>query len=337
MSRENVMRMLDRHAALLAGGLMLTGLGLWPAMADAQPMRIAFGDIATVESLHFLTAIERAKEAGLEVETTFFKSEDIAAQAVVGGQADVGVGTPYALLQKVNVPIRLFYQMSVLRFYPVVNSADYQSWEDLDGQEIAVHSRGSGTEAIMQLMAQRHGIEYGRISYVPGAEVRTGALLQGNVKASIVDSTGMRILEEKAPGQFTALPVEDVEATDEALYARMDYLEGNPEAVDMLVESLLETWREVLENPSIVAQWREQYGLLPDLPPELEADIEPYFAEAAEVGLLPKNGGSEEAVRADLEFYSIAGQLEGDPDELKVEDFWDFGALDRAVEKLGRL
>jgi NitT/TauT family transport system substrate-binding protein len=124
----------------------------------AGAMHIAFGDIASVETLSFLIAIERAKERGLDVEVTYFKSEDLAAQAVVGGQADVGVGTPYALLQKVKAPIRMFFQLSSLRFFPMVDTEMYQTWEDLDGQEVVVHSRGSGTEAIMTLMAKRHGI-----------------------------------------------------------------------------------------------------------------------------------------------------------------------------------
>ena len=67
-------------------------------------------------------ALERAKERGVDVTVTFFKSEDVASQAVVGGEADIGVGTPYALIQKVKAPIRLFYQMSALRFFPIVNT-----------------------------------------------------------------------------------------------------------------------------------------------------------------------------------------------------------------------
>ena len=94
----------------------------------AGPMHIAFGDIASVETLSFLIALERAKERGLEVEVTYFKSEDLAAQAVVGGQADVGVGTPYALLQKVKAPIRMFFQLSSLRFFPMVDTGMYQTW-----------------------------------------------------------------------------------------------------------------------------------------------------------------------------------------------------------------
>ena len=149
---------LNRRLLLgLAATALLATTQLPSPAAAAGKIRIAFGDIATVETLNFLIAVERAKERGVDIEVTYFKSEDIAAQAVVGGQADVGVGAPYTVLQKVKAPIRIFYQMSTLRFFPVVNTEFYQDWKDLNGQEIAVHSRGSGTEAIMQLMAKRQG------------------------------------------------------------------------------------------------------------------------------------------------------------------------------------
>ena len=53
----------------------------------------------------------------MNVETVFLKSEDLAAQAIVSGDADIGVGTPYGLIQRVNAPIRMFYQLSMLRFW----------------------------------------------------------------------------------------------------------------------------------------------------------------------------------------------------------------------------
>ena len=135
-------------------------VALSPATASAEPLRVAFGDIPSVETLHLLIAFERAKEAGLELDVTYLKTEDIAAQAVVSGQADIGVGAPYALVQKVKAPIRIFFQLTTLQFFPVVTAEYYKSWKDLDGQEIAVHSRGSGTEAIMQPDGQeeRHRI-----------------------------------------------------------------------------------------------------------------------------------------------------------------------------------
>ena len=329
------MRFKGLGGSLMAGVIALASLGWSGPASAASQMHVAFGDIATVESLNFLIALERAKERGVDVKVTFFKSEDVAAQAVVSGEADIGVGTPYAMIQKVKAPIRLFYQMSALRFFPIVNTEYYKDWKDLDGQEVAVHARGSGTEAIMKLMAQKHGITYSNISYVPGAEVRAGALLQGNVKASIVDSTNKNLLEQKAPGKFAVLPMEGVNATDEALYANTEFLTENAEAVEILVEELVKTWREINANPKIVADLRKKYSLLPDLPAELEGEVVPYYEESVPTGMFPNNGGGEQTAKDDFAFYSLAGQLEGDPASLKVEDFWTFEPLNKALAEVG--
>lgn len=320
-------------AGAIAAGMVFGAASLpaaTPAQAQGDPIRIAFGDIATVETLNFLIAIERTKEAGVPVEVTFFKSEDVAAQAVVSGQADVGVGTPYALLQKAKAPIRMFYRMSRLRFFPVVNSEAYSDWKDLDGEEITVHSRGSGTEALMKLMAQKNGIEYKNISYVPGSEVRAGAMLQGNIKASIVDSSAWRLLQEKAPGKFKVLSMEGVDATDEALYANTDFLEERSDDVAVLVKQLLKTWQELNANPAAVADLRAQYELLPDLPSDLEGEVVTYYEDAVENDIFPNEGGGREGAQSDLDFYTAAGQLEGEASSLNVEDFWNFGPLEAA-------
>lgn len=333
--RRFTRRALLRSAATLA--VAAAAVAALPGDASAAgKVRIAFGDIPSVESLHFLIALERAKERGVQVDVTYLKSEDIAAQAVVGGQADIGVGAPYALVQKVKAPVRFFYQMSTLRFYPVVNAEFYKSWKDLNGQEIAVHSRGSGTEAIMKLMAEKNGISYRNISYVPGSEVRAGAMLQGTIKATIVDSTNRRILQDKAPGKFAVLPMDGVNATDEALFANTDYLTREMDVVEILVDSLVRTWRDIAAKPEAAAELRAKYNLLPDLPKELAADITPYFKEAVAGKSLPLNGGGEAAAKDDFAFYTLAGQLQGDAKALKVDDFWDLRPLEAVLAKAGR-
>ena len=323
-----------RRTALAGAAAVLTLAGAG-AQAQNQPMRIAFGDIPSVESLYFLIAVERTREKGVPVEMSFVKSEDIAAQAVLGGQADIGVGTPYAMLQKVRAPLKLFYQMNTLKFFPVVNTEAYKSWKDLDGQEVTVNSRGSGTEAIMKLAADKNKIKFKNISYVPGSEVRLGALLQGTIKASILDSTNHKLLMERGGGKFAVLPLEDVSATDDALFASADYLKKNEKAVDTLVESLLTTIREINQNPAVVAELRTKYKLLPDLPKQLEEDIVRYYKEASASKSMSPTGGTEEAAKNDLTFFNLAGQITGDPATLKVEDFWDFGPLKRVKAKLG--
>lgn len=302
----------------------------------AAKIRIAFGDSPAVESLHMLAAFERAREMGLDLEVTYLKSEDIAAQAVVGGQADIGIGTPYALIQKVKSPVRMFLQLSKLRFYPIVSAADYKSWKDLDGKEIAVHSRGSGTEAIVKLAAQKNGISFSNISYVPGSEVRAGALLQGTIKASIVDAANRRMLMEKAPGKFLVLPLEGVSASDEALFANEAFLQKEAAAVETLIEAVLTTWREVAANPSSVGELRAKYKLMQDMPADMQKEILPYFREAVEAGVFNLNGGGVESVKDDLAFFSLSGQLQGEAASLKAEDFWNLQPLEKALAKIGK-
>jgi NitT/TauT family transport system substrate-binding protein len=330
------MTKLCRRAVLATALAAAIGSAMPIEAASAGNMRIAFGDLPGIESIQTLAAIERAKERGVNVELIILNDEDLAAQAIVGNQADVGIGAPYTLIQKVGVPIRLFAQISTLRFFPVVNSEFYKSWKDLDGQDIAVQARGSGTEAVMLLMAKNHGITYGKISFVPGSEVRRTALIQGTIKASIVDAANRRTLEAEAPGKFIVLPVDDLGATDEAVFATAGYLKTNAADVDILVEELIKTAREITENPAVAVEFRNKYKLLPELGAEADTEIAEYYKETARAGSLVLNGGGAEAAADDFAFFSLAGQIKGDPATLKVEDFWDVAAIDRALAKLDK-
>ena len=304
---------------------------------DAQPrtkIRYALGDVITTDDLQLLIAIERAKARGVDVEVTAFKSEELATQAVINGQADVGQGTPYAAIQKVSVPIRFFYQLYSLLFFPVVNKESYKTWKDLDGQEMVVHARGSGTEAIVFLVAKEQGIKFKNISYVPGSDVRALALLRGNIKATILDSNNKNHVMKEAPDKFIILPLGELKASDEALFATKAFLDKNAAAMAIFVEELLRVSREINKNPKFVAEERKKLGLLKDLPAKLEADITPYFEEAVKNAIIPDDGGAGKAPKIDMDFFTLAGQLKGE--NLKIEDFWDLAPLKAAIGKLGK-
>ncbi|SFQ18936.1 ABC transporter substrate-binding protein [Tranquillimonas alkanivorans] len=321
---------IDRRNLIKGAAFAAAVTAVAPAWAQDDPLRVAMGDIASVESLNLLIAMERAEERGVPMELTYFNSEDVAVQAVLSGEADIGVGAPYAFIQNSDAPIRMFYRMSTLLFFPVVNSEVYSGWEDLDGQEVTVHSRGSGTEALMRLMEKVHDIEYSNISYVPGSEVRAGAMLQGTVNASIVDAANFRLLKEQGGEKFMRLPIEGVNATDEALYANTQVLEERADDIQVFVEELLRTWQDIDEDPSIVGELREQYGLLPDLPDEAASEAVPYYTEAVENGVYPTDGGEPADAKDDIAFLSAAGQVEGDPEQVDASRYWDFGPLEAA-------
>ena len=310
--------------------LLLLSLGT----AHAAKVHIALGDIATVETLALLVALENAKARGVEVTLTEFSSEELGNQAIISGQADIGIGTPYAMIQKVKAPVKIFYQLSKLVFFPVVEKS-YTSWKDLDGEPFAFHARGTGTEAMGEIIATREGIKFGDRSYVPGSEVRAVALMKGNIKATILDLANTNLILKKEPDRFHVLPGIDVPPSDEVLFAREDWLSENPETAQILVEELLKVWRQINEDPASMVEAREQLGLLPDLPEELAAEIEPFYVQGAEKGLFPVDGGNPESIQTDFDFYSRAGQLEGKSSEFKVEDYWDLQPLQNARAALG--
>jgi len=295
-------------------------------------IRYALGDVVSIDELPLLIAAERAKARGVDVEITAFKSEDVATQAVINGQADIGQGTPYAALQKLGAPIRFFYQLSALLFFPIVNKESYKTWKDLDGQEIAVHTRGSGTEAIMNLAAKEHKIKYKSVSYVPGSQVRALALLKGNIKATILDGPNKNMVMKEQPNKFLILPLGNVKASDEALFATRDFLDRNQAAVGIFLEELIKVSRAINANPSSVLEERKKLGLLKDLPAKLEGEILPFYREAVQNSVYPNDGGGDSAAKNDLEFFRLSGALKGE--NLKVEDFWHLAPLKAALATL---
>ena len=295
-------------------------------------IRYALGDVISIDELPLLIAVEQAKARGVDVEVTAFKSEEVATQAVINGQADVGQGTPYAAIQKVNVPIRFFYQLSALQFFPVVNKESYKSWKDLDGQEIAVQGRGSGTEAIMILAAKEHGIKYKNVSYVPGSQVRALALLKGNIKATILDAPNKNMVMKDAPDKFIILPLGNLKASDEALFATREFLDKNQAGVRIFLEELIKVNRAINANPKWVLEERKKLGLLKELPAKMEDEILPFYQEAVQNGVFPNDGGGESAAKNDLEFYGLSGAIKGE--NLKVDDFWYLAPLKAALANI---
>ena len=136
---------LTRRSALIGGagtiGLMLSS-PIPGARAATSTVRVAWGDVIDVDSLPMAVAFARVKERGVDNVITSFAQEDLAIQATIGGQADIGVATPFAVMQKVK-DLRIFFQEEALIFYAVV-ATEYKDWKDLDGQPFVFHARGSG-------------------------------------------------------------------------------------------------------------------------------------------------------------------------------------------------
>ena len=321
----NILRKAARAAVALPIALVLS-----VSTAQADRIRIALAETPSDELAAFFVALDRAKANGLDYEWTAFSDEELAIQAVLSGQMDIGFGTPYAAMQRSKAPVRIIFQLSKLKFFPVT-TRKYGSLEDLDGEPILLHSRGGGTDSIANVIEDKMGIEFGERSYVPGSANRVVALVAGQADATIIDLSNKNKVMRQHGDKFNVLPMFDVDASDEALFANLDWIKANAEDVQIFVNALLGVWQDMNADPTIVRRETNPDGPIGQLPPEILDSLDSFYAEAVEGGLYDPNGGGRKAAMADLDWYSQAGQLEGDPSTLDIDDFWYMVPLDAAM------
>ena len=318
-----------KHQIMKIAGAALA-LGMAASAAAADTIRIALAETPSPEMAAFFVALDRAKANGLDYEWTAFADEELAIQAVLSGQMDIGFGTPYAAMQRSKAPLRIVFQLSKLKFFPVT-SKKYSDLKDLDGEPILLHSRGGGTDSIANVIEDRVGIKFGERSYLPGSENRVVALIAGQADATILDLANKNKIMAQEPDKFNVLPMFEVDASDEALFANLDWIKNNEEAVDIFVKALVSVWQDMSADPTIISRETDPNGPIGQLPQELRDGIDQFYADAVAGGLYDPDGGGRKAAMADMEWYSAAGQLDGDPSTLNIEDFWYLAPLDAAM------
>ena len=118
---------------LKSAAAAVIAVGLSASAVAAEKIRIALAETPSDELAAFFVALERAKANGLDYEWTAFSDEELAIQAVLSGQMDIGFGTPYAAMQRSKAPLRIVFQLSKLKFFPVTTKT-YSKLEDLNGE-----------------------------------------------------------------------------------------------------------------------------------------------------------------------------------------------------------
>ena len=298
------------------------------ASSEKGLIRVALDDLPGVDMLPTLIAIERSKERGVSIDVSYMLSEGMAMRTIVNEQADVAMGAPYKRIQETKAPIRMFYQLYKLRFHPVVNTKHFKDWSELDGVVMYSHGAGSGTEALVNMMAKKNGIKYSKMVYLPGSGVRANAMINGRINATVVDTERKNQLLSLQNSPFLVLPMPEIDASDETLYAHESFIKSHAQELSVLVEELLFVWREMNVDPGFVLKERDKYQLLP----KLQSDkITQFFVEMVGEGAFPSDAGRENAFIADMDFYGFAGTVK-DPASQQEKDYWDFSILDKILK-----
>ncbi|MCO4758717.1 MAG: hypothetical protein KC477_11880, partial [Oceanospirillaceae bacterium] len=105
--------------------------------------------------------------------------------------------------------------------------------------------------------------------------------------------------------------------------------------ISILVEELIQVSRMINRDPNAVVELRDKYNILHQSTDNKESALIQMYEELVSVDAIPNNGGYPTASAADLKFFAASGTLNGNLEQLKEADFWEFTPLTNALEAIG--
>jgi len=314
--------------------LIITVGFTWVTEAQAQKkVRFAYPSSADMGDIPSLLAWEQLKKQGIEVVPTFFPRTDLAVQAVVAGEADMGSAACIAVAKAVEsgMSVRIIAEQ-VRNEWQLVTPVSIKDVKQLDGKRVGYHAPITVTEALVKWMAQHYKITPNWM-IIPGSDVRSEALMRGQLDATPAEIGDVLNILTAKPGQFHVL-ISYAKTFPQLIgsmyFASADYVQKNSATVETVLEAILRAHRNAEERPASVKE--NALRLLPETKPEL---VEATAASYKELRIWDVNGGAgRERGEASIKFFEESGLLK--KDAVSVKQAFDTGPLDKVVKKIGR-
>lgn len=290
--------------------------------AEERPaFTLAFPSVLGVSHLPLVAAVDDLRADGYEIETPFLAESELSVEGVASGQFEMSHGTSQStmLANEAGASIRWLIER-VSNEWTLFARNNIESCEDLDGVRLAIHSEGAVSTAMVQAYIDETcpGTEPDFL-VIPGSENRAAALIADEVDASPVELADAINLQQVAGDRFGILAPFSKDLPDlitATLYARADFIETHPQAVQDLVDATLAQNERVAGDPEYMAELIRKY--MPDFDPEILDEV----AEAYSDGVMfPVDGGlTEQSVQFTIDFFTNAEVIEGG---LEPSDIWD--------------
>jgi len=315
--------------------LMLIGLALlWKGEAEAQKkIRFGYPSVADMGDIPSLLAWSQLKEQGYEVVPRFFSKTDLAVQAVVAGEADMGAAAGITVIKAIEQGRNLkIFAEQVRNEWQLMTPVSIKEPKQLDGKRVAYHAPFSLTEALVKWMANYYKVNP-QWMIVPGSEVRAEALMRGQIDATPAEIADVLNVLDSKPGQFHVL-LSYARIFPELLgtvyFARTDYLQTNGAVVEAVLEAVLRAHRMTEENP---AQAKE--AALKLLPGTKAGTIDAIAKNYRDLRIWDVNGGvSRERGNGSLKFFEETGLVK--KGVLNFELVFASEHLEKVLKKMGR-
>ena len=327
-----MIRSFARSSALLL--LMLILGSLWGGEVQAQKkVRFAYPSSADMGDIPSLLAWEQLKKQGIEVIPTFFPKTDLAVQAVVAGEADMGSAAGIAVVKAVEsgMNVRIIGEQ-VRNEWQLVTPVAFKDPKQLDGKRVGYHAPITVTEALVKWMAVHYKISPTWM-IIPGSDVRAEALMRGQLDATPAEIGDVLNILQAKPGEFHVL-ISYAKTFPQLIgsmyFARADYVQKNAATVESVLEAILNAHRSAEERAGVVKE--NALRLLPETKPQL---IEATAATYKELRIWDVNGGaSKDRGEASIKFFEESGLLK--KGAVSYQQAFDTGPLEKVLKKIGR-
>jgi NitT/TauT family transport system substrate-binding protein len=314
--------------------VLFTVVCLWGEQAQAQKkVRVAYPSSADMGDIPSLLAWEQLKGQGIEVIPKFFPKTDLAVQAVVAGEADIGSAAGIAVVKAVESGMNLrIIAEQVRNEWQLVTPVSFKEPKQLDGKRVGYHAPITVTEALVKWMANHYKITPTWM-IVPGSDVRAEALMRGQLDATPAEIADVLNILQSKPGQFHVL-ISYAKTFPQLIgsmyFARADYVQKNTAMVESVLEAILKSHRAAEERPTVIKE--NAVRLLPETKPAL---VDAIAATYKELQIWDVNGGaSKDRGEASIKFFEEAGLLK--KGAVSFQQAFDTGPLDRVLKKIGR-
>lgn len=317
------------------GLILIVAFGLI-SLSEAQAqkkVRFAYPSSADMGDVPSLLAWEQLKKQGIEVVPTFFPKTDLAVQAVVAGEADIGSAAGIAVVKAVEsgMNIRVIGEQ-VRNEWQLVTPVSLKDPKQLDGKRVGYHAPITVTEALVKWMAQHYKITPNWM-IIPGSDVRAEALMRGQLDATPAEIGDVLNILNAKPGQFHVM-ISYAKTFPQLIgsmyFARADYVQKNGAIVESVLEAILRAHRNAEERPASVRE--NALRLLPETKPEL---VDAIAGTYRELKIWDVNGGAgRERGDASIKFFEESGLLK--KNAVTFKQSFETGPLDKVLKKIGR-
>jgi len=317
-------------AALMVAALLI----LWGGQAQAQKkIRFAYPSTADMGDIPSLLAWNQLKEQGFEVIPRFFSKTDLAIQAVIGGEAEIGAAAGIAVVKAIEKGMNLrIIAEQVRNEWQLMTPVSLKEPKQLEGKRVAYHGPFTVTEALVKWTANHYKISP-KWMIVPGSEVRAEGLMRGQIDATPAEIADVLNVLESKPGQFHVL-ISYAKIFPELLgtvyFTTIDYLKTNSPAVEALIEAILKAHRSVEEKPD-----RAKEAALKLLPGTKPSTIDAIAKTYRELRIWDVNGGvNRQRGETSLKFFEETGLVK--KGLLTFDRVFEPEPLEKVLKKIGR-